>query len=396
MILATKNLKPDNKRKQGKDLAGLSPAEIAELDRLYRLEKQGNRKYQSVLFNAIDRFPDNFIKSQRCKDCGNFLLFDNYQHKQTKEQKRTLARANFCGIRHCPTCMANKTSKVAREIYSIFEQITNDIAVDFVFLTLTIKNDALEKTRDNAKLICKAWHRLVQTKRWLGSVLGFVRGIEFKGDKTPKDECHVHFHCTLIVKAGYYHKDSPYYITHAQWVEMWQKALRVDYKPSVRVSAPKPKEKGKNALLSAVVECVKYSIKPSQLIELDQEQFKIFDEQTRGLRQYNKGGIVKDKRYKPKDTKELDPEIWEKIGQEYYKWYGSKEGYQRPADRLKKFKEAIEANNANTPSTEQTTQPIPRATHNQDSIKQHIIEWLADLNKPDSTEMKPPPHAPPD
>ncbi|WP_104740290.1 protein rep, partial [Helicobacter bizzozeronii] len=238
-----------------------------------------------------------------------------------------LAMANFCKIRYCPVCMANKTSKTAMEIYSTLEQIQNDQAVDFVFLTLTIKNAPLEQTRDKAKLMSKAWDRLVKTKQWQNSVLGFIRGIEFKGDKTPKSQCHVHFHCTLIVKAGYYQSNSPYYITHAQWVAMWQKALRVDYRPSVRVNAPKAKDKGGNPLISAVVECVKYSIKPTQVIELSQAQFRVLDQQTKGIRQYNKGGIVKDKRYKPKDTKELDTELWEMVGREIYKWYGIAEGY---------------------------------------------------------------------
>ena len=48
---------------------------------------------------------------------------------------------------------------------------------------------------------------------------------------------HPHFHALLLVQSNYFTTN---YIKQNDWVEMWQKALRVDYAPSVNVKAVKP------------------------------------------------------------------------------------------------------------------------------------------------------------
>ena len=47
---------------------------------------------------------------------------------------------------------------------------------------------------------------------------------------------HPHFHALLLVKPSYFAKG---YIKQSDWVEMWAKALRADYLPSVNVKAVK-------------------------------------------------------------------------------------------------------------------------------------------------------------
>ena len=60
------------------------------------------------------------------------------------------------------------------------------------------------------------------------------------------------------------------YIKQLEWVEMWQKALRVDYAPSVNVKAVKPLKKGeKDNLDKAICETLKYSVKPSDIAKDD-------------------------------------------------------------------------------------------------------------------------------
>ena len=44
---------------------------------------------------------------------------------------------------------------------------------------------------------------------------------------------HPHFHALLLVKPSYFTIN---YIKQGDWVEMWAKALRADYLPSVNVS----------------------------------------------------------------------------------------------------------------------------------------------------------------
>ena len=47
---------------------------------------------------------------------------------------------------------------------------------------------------------------------------------------------HPHYHALLLVKPSYFTKN---YIKQSEWVEMWQKALRADYAPSVNVKTVK-------------------------------------------------------------------------------------------------------------------------------------------------------------
>ena len=47
---------------------------------------------------------------------------------------------------------------------------------------------------------------------------------------------HPHFHALLLVKPSYFTIN---YIKQGDWVEMWAKALRADYSPSVNVKAVK-------------------------------------------------------------------------------------------------------------------------------------------------------------
>ena len=47
---------------------------------------------------------------------------------------------------------------------------------------------------------------------------------------------HPHFHALLLVKPSYFTIN---YIKQGDWVEMWAKALRADYLPSVNVKAVK-------------------------------------------------------------------------------------------------------------------------------------------------------------
>ena len=56
---------------------------------------------------------------------------------------------------------------------------------------------------------------------------------------------HPHFHALLLVKPSYFTIN---YTKQGDWVEMWAKALRADYLPSVNVKAVKATldEKGEN------------------------------------------------------------------------------------------------------------------------------------------------------
>uniref|UniRef100_UPI000CF03AD9 protein rep n=1 Tax=Helicobacter felis TaxID=214 RepID=UPI000CF03AD9 len=280
---------------------------------------------------------ENLTKAERCGDCGRFLAFDPYRHRQEGVIIRVLAWGIFCKVRWCPMCAWRKARKLIGELLSVFQQIEQDHKVAYVFLTLTTRNAPLSELRALSAHLSKSWHRLINTKAWRKSVWGYIRAIEFLGDKTPIGQCHPHYHSVLVVPRSYFGTNS--YITQAQWVDMWQKALRSDFKPIVDIRGirPKPNPTSQNltplrlkeghisnpALFSALRECVKYIAKSAKIAKLDTDQFATLENQARGLRQYNLGGLLKE--YDPIPPDELDPSLWELLEQEFYRWSG--EGY---------------------------------------------------------------------
>ncbi|WP_373385776.1 protein rep, partial [Klebsiella pneumoniae] len=64
-----------------------------------------------------------------------------------------------------------------------------------------------------------------------------------------------HLHVLLFVKSSYFTGDSVNYITQAEWTDLWQRALKVDYEPVVHVQAVKAnKRKGTDSLQASAEE----------------------------------------------------------------------------------------------------------------------------------------------
>ncbi|WP_281778570.1 protein rep [Helicobacter suis] len=298
------------------------------------LEHFNEKKQLAIDLNLSHRYNEmeNPKKAERCQACGEFLAFDKYRHLESGEIARVLTSANFCKVKWCPVCAWRKARRIIAELLSVFSQVESNHKVAYVFLTLTTKNESLENLRALSAEMSKAWHRLIKTKQWLKAVLGYIRAIEYLGDETPIGECHLHYHSVLVVPQSYFRGGN--YMTQATWCDMWQKALRSDYKPIVDIRGIRPKAKAKlqptslktqanainPALVSALCEVVKYLVKPAKIAKLDTDQFETLDTQAKGLRQYNLGGLLKE--YDPLPPDELDPTLWELLEQEIYKWSG--------------------------------------------------------------------------
>jgi hypothetical protein len=78
----------------------------------------------------------------------------------------------------------------------------------------------------------------------------FVKTVEVTRGKTPVGSAHPHFHVLMMVKPSYFTHG---YLSQAKWVEMWQKSLRIDYKPILDVQALKPQD----SLIGLLAEVIK-------------------------------------------------------------------------------------------------------------------------------------------
>ena len=213
-------------------------------------------------------------------------------------------------------CQWRKARKVCREVLGRLRTINeahNGVAL--LFLTLTIKNEPLTELNSTVKHLSQAFQRLQQSKQYKSAVYGSIRAIEFLGDNTEQGECHPHFHCLLVVNKNYF--TSRDYINFEEWTNLWQRSLRVNYRPVINVQRVKPKEK-MSAIVAAALEVVKYSVTSSDLEKLSKEDFQELDKQTRNIRQYNYSGELKD--VEPTFDDIEDESLWELLEEEYYQW----------------------------------------------------------------------------
>lgn len=255
-------------------------------------------------------------RSEHIQVCGSMLQFLKERNLVSEEIRRRLVKGNFCKYRFCPMCQWRMARKVCREVLGRLRTIDEQHnGVALLFLTLTIKNEPLTELNSTVKLLSKAFYRMQQLKQYKDAVLGSIRAIEFLGDNTEAGECHPHFHCLLVVNKSYF--KSRDYINFEEWTALWQRSLRVNYRPVINVQRVKPKGK-MSAIVAAALEVVKYSVTSSDLEKLSKEDFQELDRQTRNIRQYNYSGELKDAEPTFDDIE--DESLWELLEEEYYQW----------------------------------------------------------------------------
>jgi hypothetical protein len=130
-----------------------------------------------------------------------------------------------------------------------------------------------------------AWQRLTQLKKF--PAIGFFKSLEVTRGKDGS--AHPHFHILLMVPNSYFQGAN--YIKQDKWIQMWKKALRIDYEPGVHIQAIKVV--GDNdKILDAVKEVAKYTVKGDDLI-VDNEWLAEYTKQVHKTRAISLGGILK-------------------------------------------------------------------------------------------------------
>lgn len=301
------------------ELNNINRLEIEDIQLSENLQKITLHKLIAEKVN-IAKMLEQSNRTERIEVCGSMLNFLKERNIVTNEVRRRLVKANFCKYRFCPMCQWRLARKVCREVLGRLNTINEaHDGVALLFLTLTIKNEPLSELNSTVKLLSKAFYRMQQTKAYRSAVLGSIRAIEFLGDHTEVGECHPHFHCLLVVSKSYFKSQN--YITFEQWTDLWQRSLRVNYRPVINVQKVKPKGK-MSAIVAAALEVVKYSVTSSDLEKLSKEDFQELDKQTRNIRQYNYSGELKDA--EPTFDDVDDESLWELLEEEYFTWKNGK------------------------------------------------------------------------
>jgi len=268
--------------------------------------------------------------SARIYECSKWLEFALNPDLDTGEIALRLKAAQFCRVRYCAVCQWRRSLRWVAKFMQKIDSIDLESS-RWLHLTLTVKNIPIHNLRATLKEMNRAWKRLIERKRW--PAIGFIRTTEIT--KSENGYAHPHFHCLLLVPASYFGKK---YISHDNWTELWAEALRVDYRPSVRIQTLQRKmvedpENGEVKYL-APVEALKYAVKPSDLVGKGGIEDAIWlDElttQTHKLRFIVTGGVLKDILQENEETNEDLINISEKddgdieLAHWFFLWFDSR------------------------------------------------------------------------
>lgn len=220
--------------------------------------------------------------SQRIKQCSGLLLFNWHKDEKSGKSRLRLRGAQFCRVRYCCICQWRRSLMLQARFFDALPEVLSQFpTARWVFLTLTLKNCPIEELGTTLVQMNKSWERFIKRKD-LSSVLGWVRTTEVTRAKDGK--AHPHFHTLMMVPSNWFTKN---YIKQSTFVELWQKSLRVDYKPVVDIRNVKakfssePDSQFTKEMQGAVAETIKYSTKskhmvqdPNWLIELTKQTHK--------------------------------------------------------------------------------------------------------------------------
>ena len=246
---------------------------------IHRAESdQIERHYQGTEFY---RYAD------RIYFCSEFLDFV-LKPSEDGEMKLKLSGARFCRVRTCMVCTWRKSLRYKARVFKSMPTFIDDHpSYRFLFVTLTVKNCAIDDLRDTLTWMNKGFTRLSRLKAFPGE--GWIKSVEVT--KGRKGDAHPHFHVLMAVKSSYFGKG---YLSQKKWCELWQKSLRADYQPILDVQAVKAKD----SLVALIAEVVKYQTKPSNLIgqgdEADRQWFLEYTRQIMNTKAISIGGIFKD------------------------------------------------------------------------------------------------------
>ena len=160
--------------------------------------------------SGLDRY------AERIRECSRQLVFA-LEAQDAGELKLRLQSAKFCRVRHCPVCQWRRSMAWrARFFRAVPKVLEAHPGVNWIFLTLTVRNCAIEELRATVDGMNKAFHRLVKRKQF--PAMGYVRSLEVT--RSSDGSAHPHFHALLVVPPSYFKGSS--YVSQAKWTELWQ------------------------------------------------------------------------------------------------------------------------------------------------------------------------------
>lgn len=231
--------------------------------------------------------------AERIAACAQVLEFAR-DPPSDGTQKLKLKNVWFCRVRHCPVCQWRRSLMWQARVYLSLPRLIEDYPhIRFLFLTLTIRNCKIQDLRETLKLLARGWKKMTDLPSW--PARGWVRSVEITRGRDGS--AHPHYHCLLVVPPAYFQGD---YLKQHQWAELWRQCLGITYRPVVDIRVVQPERRLASGRIvpatwnmwGAVVEILKYAVKPSDMVR-DHDWFLHLTDQIHKTRAVAVGGILK-------------------------------------------------------------------------------------------------------
>lgn len=252
----------------------------------YKAKKMKSKEFEKLIAGRV-----GFSRAIEIQDCARVLSFIT----DKEFEKHKVWRMFTCKHPFCPTCLWRKARKDAMKISTIMKWIEQECRKEFILLTLTYKRVLGSELSDTIDKFQQAFNRMFNRQRVKSISKGYVKKLEITYDNNKKitkemyerkkkyydnqgleigmenenyDTYHVHYHVLIAVNKSYF-RDSKVYMSRADWLEYWQRAMKDDSITQVDV------RKLKNDNGSGAKEVAKYTAKDSDYL-VNQDVFDTF------------------------------------------------------------------------------------------------------------------------
>ncbi len=236
--------------------------------------------------------------TERINDCSNLLAFGLVPNVDEGVYQLKLRTSRFCRVRTCMVCSWRRSLMYKARAYKALPKVIADYPTSrYLFVTLTLKNCAVEDLRDSMLHLNKSFLRMARLKHF--PAIGYLKTVEVTRGRAG--DAHPHLHILMMVESTYFGRN---YVSKKEWCAWWKRAAKVDYTPIIDVKAIKAKD----SPLGLLAEIVKYQTKPNDLIFSDRQWFLEYTRQIHGTKAFALGGIFKDY-FKELDKEETQQEM---------------------------------------------------------------------------------------
>lgn len=247
--------------------------------RPWKKHKVSNEKLSSIynVLKVCDRDRSDLYRrrSDLLNKCGTKLEFEECPQGHLKRLKR----AYFCKQRLCSMCSWRKSLFVYHQFLMVAHEVLKKYPdYQFVFITLTIRNCPSERLSEEITHLIESFDRLKSYKRFQ-AIKGIFRTNEVTYNPLNRDY-HPHIHAIGVVPPSYF--KGGVYVSQEELIQLWKKALQVDYDPNVDIRKVRNKHSNiptideslidldyslDESLAGAAAEVAKYSVKVQDIID---------------------------------------------------------------------------------------------------------------------------------